>query len=618
MKRNKKEKAPKEKKERQSLKKIILNNAYMLRIYHNTVPKTFYLRFITSIINSAVNFLSGTYLLRQILNNYQSGAPLKNTVIMIAVIFGFLIIWNYVWNFIWLYAYNVDDFKLERHMKNMIYDKISTLELGAYENTAFYDQYVKVAGDALNRVRGVFNTFQDTVWYFTSFSLNGFLILSIDPFLVIFAIIPLITTFFLLRFDNKYMFEYNMKNAELERQRDYTRRTFYLSDFAKEMRLTHAGDLMLGRFQRTTKIIRDYMAKKLPLHAFLNLLKDEIEGPLCEYGAMIYAVYRTLVTHTMTYGDCVIVIGSISFLTYILSDFAKKTTDYQSHSLYVENLRKFLAYEPKVQGGEESTPEECADLIFHDVHFRYDGQEEDTICGIDIRLGAGEKIALVGHNGAGKTTIAKLMLRLYDPTGGKITYGGRDIKEYKLENEGGYRERFAVVFQDFKLFAMSVADNIILRKRRDGDDALISDAMKASGIDKKVETLPQKENTLLTREFDDNGTVLSGGEGQKVAISRSFVKDAQVVILDEPSSALDPIAEYRMYENMMKACENKSVVFISHRLSSATLADRIYLLEGGKVIEQGSHSALMAMNGKYAEMFRIQAENYLSESEEEE
>ncbi len=407
-----------------------------------------------------------------------------------------------------------------------------------------------------------------------------------------------------------------MEMAVLDRQRDYTRRTFYLSDYAKEMRLSSIGNVMMQRFHRTIGMIEAFMKKKLPFHAFLRLMMISIRNILCYHGASLYAVFRTIVSGTIRYGDCLVIIDTISRLSYFMSNIGDTAAEFQGHSLYVNNLRAFLEYQPKIADGPLPAPEACADLEFHDVHFRYDGQEKETIRGVNLRIRAGEKIALVGLNGAGKTTLAKLMLRFYDPTDGVITYGGNDVRSYEVEGKNGYRERISVVFQDFKLFAMSVADNILLRERQKGDDTLIAEAMQHSGIAEKVQTLPEKENTLLTREFDENGTVLSGGEGQKIAIARTFAKDAQLVILDEPSSALDPIAEYKMYENMMQVCEGKSVVFISHRLSSATLADTIYFLENGQVIEQGTHQALMAQNGKYAEMFRIQARNYVQEKGE--
>lgn len=219
----------------------------------------------------------------------------------------------------------------------------------------------------------------------------------------------------------------------------------------------------------------------------------------------------------------------------------------------------------------------------------------------------GEKIAIVGFNGAGKTTLVKLLMRLYDPSSGEILLNGRNIKEYNLES---YRGSLGVVFQDYKQFALSVVENVLGRPMREGDEAAVEDCLRRAGIWDKISALPEGINTRMTREFDDDGLILSGGESQKLAIASVYARNSSVVILDEPSSALDPIAEHDMYRQMYRACEGKTMIFISHRLSSAVDADRIFLIEDGSIKESGSHSELMRLNGSYAEMFKAQAESY--------
>jgi ATP-binding cassette subfamily B protein len=227
---------------------------------------------------------------------------------------------------------------------------------------------------------------------------------------------------------------------------------------------------------------------------------------------------------------------------------------------------------------------------------------------ISFTLHKGERIALVGSNGSGKTTLVKLLLRLYDASEGEILMDGVNIKEYDLK---GYRDCFGTVFQDFKMFSLSVKDNVLLRPSVDGDDQRVKDALVESGAYGRVERMEKGIDTILTREFDDKGENLSVGEQQKLSLARVFADRTPFVLLDEPSSALDPIAEYKMFENMMRATEGRSVIFISHRLSSAVLADRVLLMDGGTVAECGTHAELLAKNGIYADMFRRQAENYL-------
>ena len=265
---------------------------------------------------------------------------------------------------------------------------------------------------------------------------------------------------------------------------------------------------------------------------------------------------------------------------------------FQNHSLYIDNLRYFLEYKPAIHENREGLdpPDNCL-LALKNVSFKYAGQEDYSLKNINFTIKQGEKIALVGHNGAGKTTLVKLLMRLYDVTEGEIQLNGRPIKEYKLK---GYRNLFSVVFQDFKVFAVSVLENILL----------------------KADITKEEKNRAVSGMKDENGAVLSGGETQKIAISRVFARDCPIAILDEPSSALDPLAEYAMYEAMMNACRDKAVIFISHRLSSAVLADRVYIMEKGEIIESGTHRELLEKGGKYADMWSKQAEKYRKKEED--
>ncbi len=227
----------------------------------------------------------------------------------------------------------------------------------------------------------------------------------------------------------------------------------------------------------------------------------------------------------------------------------------------------------------------------------------------------GEIAALVGHNGAGKTTIIKLLLRLYDPVSGVIRLNGRDIREYNLH---AYRELFAVTFQDFCLFGITVMENVLMGRHYENDEQVAEDALKKAGVYEKVMSLPDGIHTVMTKEFDEHGAVFSGGESQKLAVARTFAKDSYVKIFDEPSSALDPIAEYELFQNIMKEGSDHTMFFISHRLSSVKKCDKVFMLEDGKLIEEGSHTELMALNGSYAKMYRRQAMNYLALETEEE
>ena len=276
-------------------------------------------------------------------------------------------------------------------------------------------------------------------------------------------------------------------------------------------------------------------------------------------------------------------------------------------ALYVEKIRTFLAYETKVVSEENlPVPDTVKEIRFENVSFAYDEEEGDIIHHVSFTIAPQEKIALVGYNGAGKTTMIKLLMRLYDPTEGRILLDGVDIRRYDLEQ---YRSRIGTVFQDYQVYAATVAENVVMDEVPPQTDVTL--ALRQSGFSARLANMERGVDTGLTREFDDSGTNLSGGESQKLAVARGFYKDCSLIILDEPSSALDPIAEYQLNVSMARASVQKSVIFISHRLSTTRHADRILMLEKGRVIESGTHEVLLEKNGKYAEMWHAQASKYV-------
>jgi ATP-binding cassette subfamily B protein len=377
------------------------------------------------------------------------------------------------------------------------------------------------------------------------------------------------------------------------------------------------GSFFPRQLQMLAVVRKDYsdLTKKYgPRLAICDFIKNFGLEAVTVLGATLYAVWRTIGDGQggMTMGDCLIVLNSISSISYALSTMVQYLAEFNEHALYIEDVRYFLAYEPTIKEDPTAPEAESGDVEFKNVSFKYEGAERESLRDINFRIADGERIALVGRNGSGKTTLVKLLLRLYDPTEGEVTLNGKSAKDYRLSS---WRALFGSVFQDFKLFSLSVKENVVLRLPRDGDDERVTEALKESGVWQKIETLEHGIDSTMTREFDDEGVNLSIGEQQKVSLARIFAEKTPFVVLDEPSSALDPIAEHKMFENMIKATEGRSVIFISHRLSSAVLADRVYMMEDGRIIEEGTHHELMEMNGKYAEMFRLQAKNYTSGGE---
>lgn len=275
----------------------------------------------------------------------------------------------------------------------------------------------------------------------------------------------------------------------------------------------------------------------------------------------------------------------------------------------VHSYLDFLAYENAVKDDGTDLVPVCPDIEFRNVSFKYPGNDEYTLKNLNLKIESGQKIALLGVNGAGKTTLIKLLLGFYTPESGEILIGGKPMQAYP---EGERNRLFGVCFQQVQKYALSLRENIAISDiDRQQESTAVLAAAKAAGADSIIDTAPDGVDAPMTRMFENNGLELSGGQWQKIALARAFFRDSQFVILDEPSSALDPEAEDYIFTSFKQLCANRGGILISHRLSGVMMVDTIVLLDKGAVIESGTHEALMAQNGKYAEMYRLQAEKYV-------
>ena len=588
-----------------SSSRIFSNNIYILKLLHKSAPLLLATSIMMAVFTATARFISNTYILRYALNSINEVRSFNEITIMIVSWLIARLLISLLSTIYHNYYFTVKMHKASCDIHQHVYQKACTVELACYEQPVFYDQLSKAIEECDLRIIAVVKNITDFIYRIISLSSNTILILAIDPVLILFVIIPLLMIPFERKF-NLLTYKQDMELKSEARIKEYTQRTFYLADYAKEMRLLDMPELMILRFQEASKRSLQIIKKYGFSIALMRYIVEECNDVVTSLGVTLYSTWQTFVKGNMGYGDCLIIVNSIHNIAFSLTDSANLLSKFQSNGLYIENLRSFLEYIPTTVSGTTELPN-SGDLVLENVSFRYDGASQNTINNLSMRIGRNEKIAIVGHNGAGKTTLVKLLLRLYDGSG-SISYGGINIKDFCIDD---YRNMFSSVMQDFQIFALSLKDNVLLRRSdNDKDIEIAKNALRNAGLDEKVMHFEKGLNTIMTKEFDESGELLSGGERQKLALSHVFSQKNRFVILDEPSSALDPVAESEMFIRMMEACENCGVVFISHRLSAAAMADRVYLLENGNVIEEGTHTELMQLNGKYADMFRCQAQNY--------
>lgn len=491
-------------------------------------------------------------------------------------------------------------------LNNQIFEKALTLDVDCYESPEFYDKYQRatnvLAWSYFDRVCEVVASIIGSI---VTLSMVIGTVTSIDPVYLLF-LLPVVFVFLVETMKSKLVYKRDLEMTKNNRVKAYIQRTVFLKDFSKDMRTSNIFAVLMYRFRAAidgnVTILKNYGLRLFVYSTVSSLFSEFI--PVI--GTYAYAAYQFVFGSTLTVSGFSVVLAAINSVKEGTLAVARNFDGLVQMALYFQNLREFFEYEPKIKSGEKM-PDDFESIEFRNVSFRYPSAKKNSLEKVSFKINKGETLALVGVNGAGKSTLVKLLLRFYDPTEGEILYNGVNIKEY---DTGAYRNSFGAVFQDYKNFALSVFENVIGHDCDENDKERARAALKQSGIWEKISALPDGGDTVITKEFRKDGIGLSGGENQKVSAARLFAKDFQFAVLDEPSSALDPIAEYRMYEELIKATENKAVLYISHRLSSAVLSDRIIVIGEGKILEQGTHEELMKRDGKYKEMFTLQASSY--------
>lgn len=504
--------------------------------------------------------------------------------------------------------------RLYRALKEQMFKKASEIDLYCYDDPAYYNDFVLSVSEseaAIDRFLELLNMAMQAI---TVLFTTGVFYIMTDPIGIAFVFASFIFRFIVSKKLNKVNYANRVAVNPQMRKRDYISRVFYLKDFAKELRLhPNAGTQLEKEFaEANDKIIAEHK-KVAGKRIWFQFLKDYGVGDFLIDGLYItYLVYKAAVLHSVNYSDAVILFNRTGSLRGSMSRFADLGPKAHENSMFIDKIRSFLAYEPRLKNNEgDDVPEGAGELKLEHVSFKYSESGRTVLDDISLTVKPGEHIAIVGYNGAGKTTLIKLLMRLYDPTTGTISYHNKNVRTLCPRE---YHKRIGVVFQDFQMFGANLAENVVMdnmtKEELEEKAPKITSALTEAGFAEKLSRLPNGLFTQVTTEFDKAGVDFSGGESQKVAISRAFYKNADILIMDEPSSALDPIAEYELNKAMETAAKGKTVFYISHRLSTTRDADRIIMLERGRIIEEGTHAELLANNGKYAEMWNAQAGKY--------
>ncbi len=588
----------------------ISNIFYMLKIMFKISPWLVIGEIAQQLLRTLPGKLISVIGLKYVIDEVTSGGDTRNVIIGIAVIL-LILVFSEIANslFFELFAHRERE-RLDLGIQSMLYKKAAKLDMEKYDDPGYYSDFILAVEMSSDNIKYMLTNVKHYIGEIVSFLAISAVMLTIDPICLLIVLFSVVFFIPVGRYTGSLMMKRRKAVTEKHRKGDYFARLFYLRDYAGEIRTGGLYPLLDKRFKESADDIvrtQNKYVKKIDAIFFVQESVIQVIGFMVLL--TLYIGYQTLVTGNMSAGDFVATFnGAVQIGSGILFLTVYGVRNFTERAGMIEKYRIFMAEESKVPDGE--CVAECGSpetIEVKNLSFRYQGKEEDALSDISFRIEPCEKIALVGYNGAGKTTLTNLLLRLYDVTTGSIEIGGRDIRDVTVES---HRARFSAVFQDFQIFGATVGENVALEK--DYDKERVMDALEKAGFSKE---LPDGADTILLREFDDDGLMLSGGEQQKIAIARAFYKNCPYIILDEPSANLDPVSEYELNKAISETCTDRTVVFISHRLSTTRHADRILMLENGRVVESGSHDELMELDGKYAYMFRLQSEKYTENNE---
>jgi ATP-binding cassette, subfamily B, bacterial len=497
--------------------------------------------------------------------------------------------------------------KYSRHISTKIMEHASRLDLTSFEDPLFYDRMERARVQGTDRIVLIQATGQLIQQLVTTVSLAAG-ILFFSPWILV-ALVACVVPAFLGETHFAFLgYSLNFRQTPAKREMEYLRVLGGSKESAKELKLFGLSPFLVGRYGKLSNELHSQTVglakRKLIIGGLLSLL-----GTLGYYGSYAFVIYET-VLGALTIGTLYFLTGAIAGASSNIQSVFATFSTIADQALFVTDLLDFFAMKPTVSSKPNALPMPRPvreGFEFRNVSFAYPGQERLVLSDVSFRLERGERLALVGENGQGKTTIVKLLTRLYDPNAGQILLDGVDLREYDLED---LWKETGVIFQDFMRYDMTAGENIAIGKIEERENTFrLRSAAQKSLAEQVIRKLPKSYEQILGRRFE-GGVDLSGGEWQRMALARAYLRDAQLLILDEPTAALDAKSEHEVFQRFAELTHGKMALLISHRFSTVKMADRILVLENGQIAEQGDHEQLLRRGGRYAEMFELQASSY--------
>jgi ATP-binding cassette subfamily B protein len=503
--------------------------------------------------------------------------------------------------------------KLSMEITQEIIKKTTEIDYFNFDDAQYYDFYTRACSQAGNYAMRMVGTYLSIVSNaFSVISIMSVIAFSLDAEFIVLGVLNVVVSYIVMHIQNKWQFEFDMKITRIGRIADYFMRVFFSPVSAKEIRIFGSESFFENKYQESQTDIIEQTIKFKKGYVVPNYIQGLVSSGTTF--ATIAVMALRIIRKTSSVGNLVATLNAVQSLTQQLLSLMSNVPSLSQQSLYIGNLRTVIDQTSLIEC-ESSDDIELDKTASHSIEFKnvcfsYPNNPKYILNDLSFKINCGEHIAIVGNNGAGKSTIAKLLLRLYDPQEGSILIDGRNIKSYSVES---LRNCFSVVFQDSQLYSMAVAENISFSAIQSEEERnTLKSVLERVSLWDKVSKYKDGANTSLTRNFEESGEVLSGGEAQRLFVARAYYRDVGMTILDEPSSSLDPFAESELISALARLFDDRTTVIISHRLLMCQQMDNIFFIENGRVVESGTHDELISKGGNYFSMFAVQSKYYSS------
>ena len=583
------------------MRKTIKNNWYMLSYVLRHSPiylmLTIGMAFLGGLL-SAANIL----LMRYVIDTANDSGNLELVALFVLAITAMNILIGLVETTLSSIVLTKQQYKIQQQIQIELFSVVNRIQFKYYDNAEFYNQFALALNQAENRALGVAQTVTSFVGNITRISALLSIIVSLSPSVVLFILLGVAISLFIQKGNVKLKQQIVLASQPIQRKGMYLKSTVYNRECAQELRM-HPGvqALLTEKYSAFTNAAMG-LVDRFRNRTILYSTGTATTSALVNAVSILYLATQ-LSRGVISVGDFSALLASCTQLYGLANSFFGIGVSFYEHSVYIQQFRDFLALGEQEYswGNLEQIPNQ-AEIIFDDVSFQYDGNNEKALQHIHLQIAPGEKLAIVGVNGAGKSTLVKLLAGIYSPTEGSILVGGTLISSYR---EDAYRNTVNMVLQHYALFAFTIGENVLMRHVASEEDRkTVEEALRVVGLWEKISALPLGIDTEVTREFS-SGVILSGGEQQKLALARAYAQKSQILILDEPSSSLDAFAETDILGQLYQAGRDKTIILVTHKLMDLKWADRIIVLNGGRVVEVGTHEQLMRLHGEYYSMIKL-------------